>query len=357
MKRSSSSPAPIVIGDPVANDFGENRVLIPAVAGGPERPPSDLVWSLDGTSMGTTWQVRFVPPPGGDLQTFRTAIEDELAQIIALFSPWVADSEISRFNRAAEGFVPLSDDFWELLIASLELADDVNGAVDPTLGALVDLWGFGPPGPRPALLPIPSQNDIEAARSVCGWNRLRLNREQQAALQIGGMKLDFSGIAKGHAVDRVSDRLTALGATSHLVEIGGELKGVGVKPDAQPWWVEIEAVEGSPAPRTVAALYNLAVATSGDWRRTFSHNGTAYSHTVDGSTGRPVSNQLAQVTVFDALAMRADAFATALTVLGPVDGLGFAQAMGLAAHLVERTERGLVEHYTPAYAAMMEEEA
>lgn len=355
MKSSGSAPSPVIIGTP-ANDAREPRVLVPAVEGGPERPPSDLLWSLDGSSMGTTWQVRLVPPPGSNLQTFRDAIEAELDKVIDLFSPWKSDSEISRFNASPTGFVPLSDDFWALLSASLDIADDVNGAVDPTLGALVDLWGFGPPGPRSALLPVPPQNEIDAALSTSGWNRLRLNRQEQSAYQIGGMKLDFSGIAKGHAVDRVSDVLTSLGATSHLVEIGGELKGRGVKPDAQPWWVDIEAVEGSPLPRTVCALFDLSVATSGDWRRTFSHAGKAYSHTLDGSTGYPVDNGVAQVTVFDALAMRADAFATALTVLGPKDGLELASALGLAAHFLIRSDDGISEAYTPAYAAMMDDE-
>ncbi|OYX16101.1 MAG: thiamine biosynthesis protein ApbE, partial [Brevundimonas diminuta] len=174
-------------------------------------------------------------------------------------------------------------------------------------------------------------------------------------IQIGGMKLDFSGIAKGHAVDRVSDRLSALGATSHLVEIGGELKGRGVKPDAQPWWVEIEAVAGSPAPRTVAALVDLAMATSGDGRLAFTHEGRLYSHTLDGATGRPVDNGLAQVTVFDASAMRADALATALTVLGPIEGPEMAEALGLAAHFTERTPNGLIERMTPAFAAMLDD--
>lgn len=355
MKSSASAPSPILIGNPSANDDGETRILIPVIEGGPERPPSDLVWSLDGLTMGTSWQVRFVPPPATDLQTFKDAIESELAAVIALFSPWVEDSEISRFNRADTGFFPLSDDFWSLLTASLDLADDFNGAVDPTLGALVDLWGFGPLGPRPALLPVPSDSDVETAREVSGWNRLRLNRDEQSALQLGGMKLDFSGIAKGHAVDRVSDALTRLGAFSHLVEIGGELKGRGVKPDAQPWWVEIEAVEGSPAPRTVAALFDLAVATSGDWRKTFSHNGKAYSHTIDGSTGRPVTNGMTQVTVFDALASKADALATALTVLGPVDGPEVAAAYGIAAHFVINDDGQIREAYTPAYSAMMDD--
>ena len=237
----------------------------------------------------------------------------------------------------------------------MTLGDETNGAVDPTLGALVDLWGFGPPGPRSALLPVPSEDEVAAAMAVSGWQKLRLNPDARGVMQMGGMKLDFSGIAKGHAVDRVSDRLTAMGATSHLIEIGGELKGRGVKPDAQPWWVEIERVQDSPAPRTVAALFDLAVATSGDYRRAFVHDGRLYPHTLDGSTGRPVNSNLTSVTVLHASAMMADAYATALTVMGPFDGPDYAEAAGLAAHFVERTERGPVERMTPAFAAMMDD--
>ena len=306
--------------------------------------------------MGTTWSVRLVPPPGSAEIHFQAAIEAELQTIIDLFSPWVAHSEVSRFNAMASGPLPLSDGFWALLTEAMDMADDFNGAVDPTLGALVDLWGFGPPGPRNPLLPIPSKTEVEAAVKVSGWQKLRLDRQSHSALQPGGMRLDFSGIAKGHAVDRVSDRLTALGATSHLVEIGGELKGRGVKPDAQPWWVEIEAVPSSPAPRTIAALFDMAVATSGDWRRSFSHDKRLYSHTIDGASGYPVDNGVAQVTVFDASAMKADALATALTVMGAAEGLELATAYGLCAHWVERTAQGLVEHMTPAFAAMMDEE-
>ena len=354
MKRSASAPSPILIGGP-DDSRRDDRVLIPPMTGAPERPPSDLIWSLSGETMGTTWSVRLVPPPGAAQGDFAAAVEEELARIVAVFSPWEADSEISRFNAAPAGTWALSDDFWALLTQALDLADDVSGAVDPSLGALVDLWGFGPPGPRSVLLPLPSDEEVEAARAVSGWQKLRLHREAQAAIQIGGMKLDFSGIAKGHAVDRVSDRLSALGATSHLVEIGGELKGRGVKPDAQPWWVEIEVVAGSPAPRTVAALVDLAMATSGEGRRAFPHEGRLYSHTLDGATGRPVDNGLAQVTVFDASAMRADALATALTVLGPIEGPELAEALGLAAHFTERTPDGLDERMTPAFAAMLDD--
>lgn len=353
---SRAAPPTVTLGNrlPLA-DRADNRVLIPPMDGVPPRPPGDVVLALDGATMGTTWSVRLIGPPLLGPVEARAAIEQELAAVIAAFSPWEPTSEISRFNAAPVGLWSVSEPFWGLLDAAMDLGDETNGAVDPTLGALVDLWGFGPPGPRGQLLPVPEDEEVEAALAVSGWRRLRLNRAARGVMQMGGMKLDFSGIAKGYAVDRVSDRLTAIGATSHLVEIGGELKGLGVKPDAQPWWVEIERVEGSTAPRTVAALYDMAMATSGDYRRAFEHNGRVYPHTIDGSTGRPVTNALGSVTVLHPSAMRADAYATALTVMGPFDGPEYAEAVGLAALFVERTPRGLVERMTPALAAMMEE--
>ncbi|GLK48358.1 FAD:protein FMN transferase [Brevundimonas intermedia] len=353
---SRAAPPTVSLGDrfPLA-DRADNRVLIPPMDGVPPRPPGDVVLALDGETMGTTWSVRLIGPPLLGPVEARAAIEQELAAVIAAFSPWEPNSEISRFNAAPEGMWSVSETFWGLLDAAMDLGDETNGAVDPTLGALVDLWGFGPPGPRSALLPVPSDEEVEAALAVSGWRRLRMNREARGLMQMGGMRLDFSGIAKGYAVDRVSDRLTAIGATSHLVEIGGELKGRGVKPDAQPWWVEIERVEGSTEPRTVAALYEMAMATSGDYRRAFEHNGRVYPHTIDGSTGRPVTNAVASVTVLHSSAMKADAYATALTVMGPFDGPEHAEAIGLAALFVERTPRGPVERMTPALAAMMEE--
>jgi len=321
----------------------------------PQRPPGDIVWSLGGQTMGTTWSARVVAPPGVDKDAADAAIREELAAVVAVFSPWEATSEISRFNGAPAGTWALSQPFWDLLDQSMDIADDTNGAVDPTLGALVDLWGFGPPGPRRSEDPLPADVQIEAALAVSGWQKLRLNRDARAAVQAGGVRLDFSGIAKGHAVDRVSERLTALGATSHLVEIGGELRGAGVKPDGQPWWVEIEQPPGSPSPRTLIALIDIAMATSGDYRKAFSHEGRRYSHTVDGRTGRPIDNGLASVTVVHPSAMKADAFATALSVMGPYDGPEFAEAWGLAAHFIERTPRGPIERMTPHYAAMLED--
>jgi thiamine biosynthesis lipoprotein len=302
----------------VREDGADNRVLIPPMSAPPSTPAQRHRLVSRRRDHGHHLVGPVVAPPGVDKEARRRRHPQELAAVVAVFSPWETTSEISRFNGAPAGTWALSQLFWSLLEAAMDIADDTNGAVDPTLGALVDLWGFGPPGPRPTDTPLPSDEEIDAAKAVSGWQKLRLNTRRPRGGPAGGMKLDFSGIAKGHAVDRVSGRLTAMGATSHLIEIGGELRGAGVKPDGQPWWVEIEQPPGSPAPRTLIALIDIAMATSGDYRRAFSHEGRRYSHTVDGRTGRPIDNGLASVTVVHPSAMKADAFATALTVMGPM---------------------------------------
>tara|TARA_R110002167_G_scaffold27139_4_gene92580 strand:- start:1843 stop:2868 length:1026 start_codon:yes stop_codon:yes gene_type:complete len=336
----------------------DNRVLIPTGRTAPNRPAGDQIQSLTGQSMGSDWTVRLVVPPGADLTVLQRSVEDELAMIVARFSHWDPASELSRFNAAPAGTWEMSPEFWALITAILDIADDTNGAFDPTLGALVNLWGFGPPGPRPAdASPLPADTEITPALTVSGWQKLRLNRLARAMAQPGGMRLDLSSVAKGHAVDRVAERLSREGVISHLVEIGGELRGTGVKPDAQPWWIDILQPPGAPGPRTVAALFDLSVATSGDYVRAFRHEGRTYAHTLDGRTGRPVDNGLVSVTVFHASAMMADAYATALTVMGPIEGPAFAADFHLAAQFVEQTSAGMVEHLTPGFIAMMNEGA
>lgn len=340
----------------------ENRVLIPTHGRKPSPPPGPHIWDFAGETMGTTWSVRLIPPPALDRPAFQSAIEEELARIISLFSHWDTRSELSRLNAAPPGFWAVSEPFWDLLNKAMDLADETNGAVDPALGALVDLWGFGPPGPRPLNgfgtgRTVPYEEEVEAARALSGWGVVRFNREARAVQQLGGVKLDLSGLAKGHAVDCVSERLTRMGATHHLVEIGGELRGAGVKPDAMPWWAELQQAPGAPGPPAVAALFDMACATSGDWVRSFEAYGQTYSHTIDGRTGRPVENGVASVTVVADTAIYADAMATALTVMGPEEGPAFAEAMKIAAAFVVRTEGGMVEIVTPAFTAMLSEGA
>ncbi|WP_211109867.1 FAD:protein FMN transferase [Azospirillum oleiclasticum] len=332
------------------------RVLIPPTLDDPGlRPGVRPVHALSGRTMGTTWSVKLVPPPGMHVPDLRDGIQARLDRVVAEMSHWDPASDLGRFNRASAGrWQELPEDFAAVLDCALAVARDSGGAYDPTVGPLVDLWGFGPDGPRDR---TPDPAAVEEALARCGWQRLELDRDSRRVYQPGGLRLDLSSIAKGFGVDVVALHLEALGIDSHLVEVGGELRGRGVKPDGMPWWVALEtppdaAVGGAGA--AVVALHGLSVATSGDYRRFFEAGGVRYAHTLDPRAGRPVANRLASVTVLHPSCMWADAFATALTVLGPEEGMAFAGDRDLAALFLIRTETGLEERLTPALMAMLE---
>jgi thiamine biosynthesis lipoprotein len=332
------------------------RVLVPLDLPPAVRlpPQGSRIHALGGRTMGTTWSAKFVLPPFIALDAVQRAVEGVLARVIAEMSTWVADSDISQFNKAEPGaWRALAPGLHEVLRYALSVAADTGGCYDPTVGALVDLWGFGPPGPRSD---PPGENEIAAALACGGFRHLSLEADGRAR-QPGGMRLDLSSVAKGYAVDRVAAAVAALGVTDHLVEIGGELTGRGAKPDGSPWWVVLEepaSVDGPGAipAETIVALHGLSIATSGDAQRAFERDGRRYSHTVDPRTGWPVPDRLVAVTVLHRSCMQADALATALTVMGPEAGLAYARANGLTARFVVRVSRGFEEHVTPAFAAM-----
>ncbi|MBS7811117.1 FAD:protein FMN transferase [Roseococcus pinisoli] len=306
--------------------------------------------TLGGATMGTTWSVRYAGQ--AEPASLRPGIEARLERVIAQMSGWQAHSDLCRFNAAPAGSRHrLPAEFATVLACALEMAELSGGAFDPSMAPLVDLWGFGP---VPAAKPIPEADEVAAALADVGWRRLRL--EEGCLDQQGVTRLDFSGIAKGYAVDLVAEYLASIGLVSFLVEIGGELRGQGMKPDGSPWWVALEAVPG--AVRTeedfLLALHGLSVATSGDYRRFFEQDGHRYGHTLDPRTGWPVANSLASVTVLHPSCMRADAWATALFVLGPQAGLELATRHGIGALLVSREEGRLVEHMSPAFASMLD---
>jgi thiamine biosynthesis lipoprotein len=302
--------------------------------------------------MGTSWSVRFVPPGAVALAQIERGIEATLDRIVAQMSQWEPDSDLSRFNHSQIGsWQALPPDFLHVLKAGIEIGQASQGAFDPTMGALVELWGFGASGPVAA---PPSPTSIADAIARSGPGSVELDSLLFRARRLRDAALDFSGVAKGHAVNAVAQHLRGAGITDFLVEIGGELRGAGIKPDGQPWWVELEPVPGSTLPPVRVALHELAIATSGDYRRGFAHAGRRFGHTLDPRTGWPVDNGIASTTVLHAQAMRADAWATALTVLGPAEGLALAEREGLAAHLVVRTEDGgFAEHFSPALEAML----
>lgn len=304
--------------------------------------PSIAVGELHGATMGTGWSLRFPLREGTEPAAIRAAVEARLDAIVAEMSHWEPGSLLCRFNRAPTGsWTRLPEDFAKVIHTSLAIAEASDGAFDPAIGRLVDLWGFGPPGPRLA----PSDAELAQARAASGWLRLAWEAETRRLWQPGGVALDFSGIAKGYAVDAIADLLAGMGIPHALVEIGGELVGRGVRPDGEPWWVDLETPPGLPELPLRLALHDLAVATSGNYRRG--------EHTIDPRSGRPADNGLAAVSVVAASAMAADGWASALTVLGPVDGPRFAAQHRLAARFICLREGAASEILSPALTAML----
>jgi len=302
--------------------------------------------------MGTSWRVTWAAP-GADRAGLDAAVAEELATIIAQMSQWEPQSALSRFNRAPAGsWHNLDWQFFRVLEAALGVARDSGGAFDPGLGALVDAWGFGP---SPATGGAPTAARVETLRSACGaWRGIETDQGARRALQPGGVALDFSGIAKGFAVDRLAERLRQAGIVHFLAEIGGELVGAGIQPDGQPWWVDVERPPGARLAPLRIALHGLAVATSGDYRRWFAADGVRQAHSLDPRTGAPARHGVASVTVLHDSCMLADALATAITVLGPAEGMAFAAARALAAYMIVRDGDGWRELLSPALAAMLD---
>ena len=307
------------------------------------RADPDTLHSLHGTSMGTHWRVRVGNPQFLPLQTLRSAIEDVLASVVRHMSHWQADSTLAQFNRApADTWHALPADLSTVLHAGLHWAQASGGAFDPTLGALVAAWGFGPHAPLDAAdWRPPTPATLAQAQACSGWQRLHYHPER-GWRQHGGLQLDLSGIAKGYAVDAVLLRLHALGLRNALVEIGGELRGSGQRPDGQPWRVAIAPVPAAvgptpDAPPCAIALRDCAIATSGSLYHRHQWQGRSYSHTLDPRTGAPIAHALTSVTVLHTECLHADALATLLTVLGPEAGWEFAEQHGIAALLSSPT--------------------
>jgi thiamine biosynthesis lipoprotein len=288
--------------------------------------------------MGTTWSLAFDNPAMLAHETVRAAVAEALDRVIAQMSTWEPRSDISRYNSAEPGsrhLVPPA--FAEVLCCALRWAEASDGAIDPTVGPLVALWGFGAhadeaAGAAPA---PPSPAALAAARSRVGWQGLGFDPARRTLDQPGGMSLDLSGVAKGFAVDHVTDALHALGLRDFLVEVGGELRGTGHRPGGQPWRVQVDAAAEAWPP---IALTDLAVATSGDRWHAREHAGRRWSHTIDPRSGEPAASALASATVLHPRCMHADALATVLMVLGEAEGSAFAERHGLAALLVCRDE-------------------
>ena len=319
---------------------------------GCQRQP--LPVELSGATMGTSWHVTYLPLADGvEPEALQAELEALLVAVNDSMSTWQPDSEISRFNRSAPGaWVAISASFAEVVAEALAVGELTGGAYDVTVGPLVELWGFGPARPR---IDVPSAAAIRERQQQVGQQFLELDLEQGRMRRLRDVELDLSSIAKGYAVDVLAEALLAQQITDFLVEVGGEMRLSGSSPRGDAWRVAVERPQ--PGARSVAlgiALTDAAVATSGDYRNYFEVDGRRYSHSIDPRTGRPVAHDLVSVTVIAADCMGADAWATALTVLGAEQALALAEDQGLAVYLLRRDGERIVPSYSSAFEPWLE---
>jgi len=311
------------------------------------------VHEIAGHALGTTYSVKLAEPLSSSRgAAVATAIEGRLDEVDELMSTYRPDSELSRFNRhRSTRPYPLSAPTLEVFAVAQDVFERSGGAFDVTVGSLVDAWGFGP-GDRSSR---PSTPEVAALRSRAGSEPLALDREAGTIRKLApDVVADLSAVAKGYAVDLVAETLVALGVSSFLVEIGGELRARGWKADGSRWRVGIERPE--PAERTVHLALDLAdeaIATSGDYRNFREQDGVRLAHIIDPRSGRPVPYAGASVSVVHARAAVADAWATALSVLGPEAGSAVAEREGLAALFILPGSGGYVTRATSAFRAKL----
>jgi thiamine biosynthesis lipoprotein len=320
------------------------KALAMAVAGaflfvllwfGSRNAPQVLV--LEGLTMGTTWSIQLVLPAGNNPDSgLADAITSRLGQLDRdIFSTYVPDSALMRFNTAEPGRqFAIPDEMARVIALAMVIHDQTGGAFDPTVGPLVRLWGFGADENAGD---VPADAEIAAALGRIGMEALQLDTVQGELLKTRDVELDLSAIAKGFAVDELAALLEGAGYDNYLVEIGGELLAKGPGAGGKGWQLAIELPD--PDRRTPMELINtrgrtMALAGSGDYRNFRVVDGQRFSHEIDPGTGRPVTHRLAATTVLAKDAATADAWATALMVLGNEQGNFMAEQNGIAAYFI-----------------------
>ena len=252
-------------------------------------------------------------------------------------STYITDSDISKFNQSSDtSWIQVPDDLVKLVKASQQISKMTDGAFDISISPLVDLWGFG----AETRDKTPSDQLLQKVKQTVGYEMLDYQenppalKKQQARLHI-----DLSAIAKGFAVDKVSEFLSKEGMLNHLVEIGGEIRAQGFNHSGNKWRIAIETPDSDKkAASKILEITNRAVATSGDYRNFYIENGQRLTHIIDPKTGQPIKHKLASVTVLHESAMLADAFATALMVMGEDRGKRFAEEHDLSVYMIIREQ-------------------
>lgn len=316
---------------------------------------------LQGSTMGTTYHISLWSNEKItlDADQIQQGVAKVLQQVNREMSTYIPDSELSIINSkltANEKF-KLSENLAKVLLESKRLNALTEGALDVTVGPLVNLWGFGPTG---IVLKAPSEQQIKHSLAIIGINKFKLEKDLNSYYIIKSspdLYIDLSSIAKGFGVDAVASYLDSIDIPNYLVEIGGEVKTKGKNSRSKLWQVAIEKPHTGldNEVKKIVGLDNLAMATSGDYRNYFEQDGKRYSHEIDPKTGYPITHNLVSVSVISKDTMTADGLATGLLVLGADKALEIANKNNIAVYLIIKTSDGFTDKMSKEFAKIIQQ--
>jgi len=308
---------------------------------------TDSLEQFGGPTQGSTYSIRYVRHVGGPaVAEVRAEVEAILAEVDRQMSTYRSDSDIERFNELpAHSCQVMPAPILELVRIGEQLSMESDGGYDLTVEPLMNLWGFGPQGREEK---VPDAAKLAEVRQRVGHRYLRIDGDKLC--KDAAVEVDFNSIAAGYTVDRIVDRLKAMGLDSFLADVTGELKAVGRKPDGSPWRIALELPrDDRQVAQRIVVLDGYGVSTSGDYRNYFEQDGKRYSHTFDARTGAPITHNLASVTVFHPSTLMANGLSTLLLVLGPEHGWDYAEKHNIAASFVMRADTGFVTRTSQAF--------
>jgi len=289
--------------------------------------------SISGKTMGTTWSLRSMQATDNT----QLLIQSHLDQREAVLSHWKQDSAVSLFNNSrSTNWQPVPRELVQIVELARDIASKTDGALDITLAPLIDLWGFGAPGPAKS---IPTEAQIAEAKARCGWSHLQARLDPPALKKdLSDLRINVASVTEGFVIDELIALLKQHRLSDFLLEVGGEVAGIGHAPDGKPWRVGIQTPEATPGDALqTLPLSDLCIATSGNYRHRFEKDGQSYSHLIDPRTGRPIVHPLTSVSVIHTTSALADGYATALMILGPDRGRENADKLGL--HVIWITDQ------------------
>lgn len=300
---------------------------------------------LQGRTMGTSYTIQLENKPDINPDMLSSQIDAILDEVDKSMSTWRDDSELSKINRTdSTQWINVSPDLLYVLELGQLVSRNTNGAFDITLDPLIDLWGFSTHEIKQS---IPDNEAIEATLKKIGYHYLTVDVKRKAIKKDIPLKINLSAIAKGFAVDKIARHLDSNSINTYLVEVGGEIRAKGTKKDGERWSIAVE--EPMTQERRVHRIIKVtdqAIATSGDYRNFYEINGQHFSHTINPATGRPVTHNLASVTVIGSNAAYSDALATALMVMGPEKGYQFCNRYKIPAYFIIKSGDSYVTKYT-----------